>query len=791
VVDIPDACANDQDVEFDAGMLKLRGIDPKLAEYFRHAPRFTAGRHVVTLAVNGRSMGRTEARFGEHGALCVDGSLLDAAEVTVPKAPPAAANLPADMPCVALDALLPEATMELDSAKGSVSLLVPTDALRARRTDTSNYAHGGGAALFNYEVTGLNSRWSSRGSRYWSANTETGFNAGDWIVRSRQVTTSSDGRHRTDVLDTFAQRAFPGRRAVLQLGEINIMNPALPGAQITGVQLMSEQGLAVPGGATVEGVAQTQARVDVRQDGVIVYSTIVPAGPFALRDIPRINRRADLEVTVIGTDTVAQRFTVPAAMASAVAPPAGYSLAAGRTRNAGGTEAAWVISGGWSGVLHRAMNVSAGTTLASRYQAVGTGLGRGTSSGGRAQFDVTVSHATREEAIGAQVALTVSQRLDDTWSLALAHTRQTPGFRELLDSARIQAGQAARARHRDQTSASLSWSVPRLGSLSAGLSHARLFDGRTTRRALASWGTRIDRASLSLSAEWNLGQARRRGDNNVYFNLSVPLGEATRLASTVRRYAGEMRYGADVSTQVNEFASYRAGVEYRPGDRRRSTTMAFSLLPRYAQLDAAYTQDARSRTASVGLRGGVVWHAQGVTASPYAVRDTFGVLSVGDAAGVRIATPAGPVWTDARGYAVLPQLTPYGKSRIEVVTDSLPRNMDIRNGAVEIIAGRGAVTKHDFGVSRTRRVLVHARMPDGVAIPFGASVTDEQGEVVGVVQQDGEIFVPNALATPRLWIRAPERDACELAVDTGEPPEQEAYYESMTAVCRIVEGPSP
>jgi outer membrane usher protein FimD/PapC len=407
------------------------------------------------------------------------------------------------------------------------------------------------------------------------------------------------------------------------------------------------------------------------------------------------------------------------------------------------------------------------------------------------QLDVTVSHATREATTGTQVALSVSQRMDDTWSFAMTHARQTPGFRELLDSARIRAGQAARARYRDQTSVSLSWSVPRLGGLSAGLSHARLFDGRTTKRALASWGTRIDRASLSLSAEWNLSQARRRGDNSVYFNLSVPLGEVARLATTVRRYAGETRYGADVSAQVSEFASYRAGVEYRSGDHWRSTTMGLSLLPRYAQLDAAYTQQARSRTTSVGLRGGVVWHARGVTASPYAVRDTFGVLSVGDTAGVRIATPAGPVWTDARGYAVLPQLTPYGKSRIEVVTDSLPRNVDIRNGAAEIVAARGAVTKHDFNVSRTRRMLVRARTPDGTAIPFGASVTDEQGEVVGVVQQDGEIFVPNAIATPRLWIRAPDREACELAVDMGKTQDQEAYYESTTAVCRTAERPSP
>jgi len=790
VLEVPDACADDRDdVEFDAGMLRSRGIDPKLADYFRQAPRFTGGSHAVSLVVNGRPKGRATARFNPRGELCVDRELMDVAGIEIASSWDEGGERAAST-CTDLASLFPRAEVDLDPPKGEVSLLVPTDALRVAQRDVSGYATGGTAALLNYDIIGLDSRFGSKGSRYVSANIETGFNAGDWVVRSRQVATSSDGRYRAEMLDTYAQRSFAGQRAVLQLGELNVMNPALAGAQITGAQILSEQALATQGtGAMVEGVAQSQARVEVRQDGVLVYSTVVPAGPFALADIPRINRRADLDVSVVGTAGESQRFVVSPAMAGAATPAAGYSFAAGRTRRAGGIGAPWILSAGWSGSVRAGLSLTSGAMVASSYQSMGLGLGSSLAPGNLVQLDVVGSRAPRDRAVGAQATLTVSQRLGESWSLALSNTRQSLGFRELLDTARAVPQSARRARYREQSSASLSWSTQRLGSLSAGLSRTVLFDGRTTRRALGSWGARVGRASVSVSAEWNLGHARRAGNSSIYFNASMPLGDERRLGTTVRRYNGETRFGTDISDRVNEFASYRAGWEYRSGDHRRSMTAAVSLLPRYFQLDAGYARDTRSSSTSLALRGGLVAHEHGLTASPYAVRDTFGVLSVGDSAGIRVSTPGGPVWTDARGYAVLPQLSAYGKSSVEVATNSLPRNVDIHNGAAVIQVGRGAVTKIDFVVSRTRRVLVRGRLRGEQPLPFGATVTDEQGEVVGVVQGDGEIFVPNALATPRLRVSGPGMPECELDVQggIGEQHEADAYYESATVDCRAVE----
>src|SRR3990167_8436368 len=56
---------------FDKDTLRQRGIDPALATLLMQAPQFTAGRHPVTLTVNGQRHGRVDVTFDREGALTV------------------------------------------------------------------------------------------------------------------------------------------------------------------------------------------------------------------------------------------------------------------------------------------------------------------------------------------------------------------------------------------------------------------------------------------------------------------------------------------------------------------------------------------------------------------------------------------------------------------------------------------------------------------------------------------------------------------------------------------------
>ncbi|WP_390957200.1 fimbria/pilus outer membrane usher protein [Pseudomonas moorei] len=769
---------------FDKKTLQQRGIDPALATQLLQAPRFTAGRHPVTLTVNGQRRGRVDAAFDRHGDLCFDQALLDTANLRLP------AGTPDDQPCNDFLGAWPQTAIDPDPASLSLSLIVPTDSIRPATRDFTGYQTGGFAGLLNYDINSLYSHLGDQSSRYLSANTELGFNAGDWIVRSRQVQTRQDDVSRTSHLAAYAQRTFASQQAVLQAGQINLYNPVLAGAQITGVQVMTEQALQVESqNAVIEGIAQSQAQIEVRQNGSLIHSTVVPAGPFSLNDVRRLNHRSDVEVTVKEADGSERSFIVPAAMLGVGLPAPGFSLAAGQVRSTSDTQDGlpWMISGGWSGALDPQLQFSAGMTAAADYRATGFSLGLLPSPETQIQASLLQADAGgRAPSRGLQGDLSASHRFDDQWSINVGSAYRTFGYRELEDAVFGISSDNDKSRYRDRQSVALAWSHPVLGAFSGGISRSSSYDGQSNSRALASWGTSIGGVSVSANAQWQLSGAGRSGDS-VYLSLSIPLGESRRARTWVRSTAGEYRSGVGLNERVNDRFGYRIGVEHDTRDKQVQSTAGVSLLPHSSQLDLSYTRsDAEHSSYQAGARGGAVLHGGGLTLSPYPVRDTFALLSVGEMDAIKVSTPSGPVWTDRQGQAVVPQVAAYGRSAVEIDTRSLPRNIDINNGMAVISAGRGAVERIEFGVSMTRRALLKVTTSQGAPLPRGATVNTEDGEFVTLVQDAGQVFLPNVLDSRPLWITAPGLERCRLDFELPAKADSEAYYETAAAQCRAL-----
>ncbi|MBT2372114.1 fimbria/pilus outer membrane usher protein [Pseudomonas fluorescens] len=764
---------------FDARTLSQRGIDPQLASLLLSAPRFAAGRHAISLVVNGQRRGRLEVSFDQQGTLCFDQALLDAANLLDPGDNAA---------CHDFLAQYPRSQVQPDPATLTVSLVVPTEALRPIPQDISGYQTGGFAGLLNYDLTGVHNRFGDDTSRFGSANTEVGFNAGDWIVRSRQVQTWQDGLSRSTHLEAYAQRTFAQHQAVLQAGQINLYNPVLSGAQINGVQVLTEQALQEQGqGATIDGIANSPAQVEVRQNGALIHSTVVPTGPFSLTDVRRLNTRSDVEVTIKESVGGERRFTVPAAMLGLGLPAPGYSVAAGRVRNIGDAkgEDPWVVSAGWTGAVHPQLTVGSGVLASDEYRSAGLSLGWLPWLDGQIQLSSQMSDASAPNKVrGLQTDISWSQRLNDQWSFSAANSWRTPGYRELEEATyEPESTQQRSSRYRDQQSVTLGWSHSWLGAFSAGVSRSGTFDGNSNSHALASWGTSIRGVSLSASAEWQMG-GRQEQDNAVYLNVSVPLGESRRARSWLRNSGGDNRTGVGLNEQINDQFSYQVSAEHDSRDHQVETTLGLSTLPLYSQLDFSYSRsDAERSSYQGGARGGVVVHGGGVTLSPYPVRDTFALVSVSDMSGIKLSTPSGPVWTDWQGQAVVPQVSAYGRSPVEVQTRSLPRNADINNGLAMISVGRGAVERVDFGLTLTRRVLLTVRTEDGMPLPRGASISTDSGEFVTLVQDGGQVFLPNVLEQPKLWVSGPGMERCTLHYELPAKGDPEVYFETAPVQC--------
>jgi outer membrane usher protein FimD/PapC len=787
--------------EFDIETLKQRGIDPKVAEYFRTGPKFPEGRRLITLIINGTKLGSIEALFDREGQLCFDKAFLTKAQLNLQDERFRIwTDANTASPCYDFVAAYPQTSVTLQPNREEVYLVVPQQAQLRKDSNAPLATTGGTGGLFNYNVMMMQSTFNSNSTAFWSASTQLGFNAGDWIVRSQQAYIQDDHRVRFNQIYTYAQRTFADYKTVMQAGQININSPVFAGVPITGIQLLPEGGLlgSSGNGAIVQGIAQGQATVEVRQAGALVYSTIVPQGPFMLSGIPLLNSNTDLDVTVREADGPTRRFVVPAAsFRTAVLPQPGYSMAMGKVRSLDaythGMDQPWLATGVGSWNLSSTAVGMTGILASNKYQSMGGGvdisLPRSTLVSGRTIY----SSAASERVRGAQASLAIGTQVSDALGLSLSSTQQTKGFRDLADTLTLEDSRWYRARYKSQYTAAGTWSNATLGSFVLSYSPSRSFDGDSVDRLFGSWSRTFKGATVTANIERSMRDSDGRRGNAAtgstnrtafYLTISIPLGRRSMNTYATRR-GDDLRTGVKVTDLVNDQFGYTLSAERDTGSDRNVASTTVSATPRYAQLNMGYTQDGPNRTYTGQISGGVVLHRGGLSLSPYPIQETFGIVEVGDISGIKVATPSGPVWTDPSGQAVIPQLSAYQTSLIQVDTKTLPRRVDILNGVQELDAGRGSVNYVKFHVVKAHRMLISAHDDSGAALPMGSSVLDSNGTYVTTVLSKGDIFLSDAEPGQKFKVAMPDERSCELVIAFPKESNDDGFYDTAPGVCHF------
>jgi outer membrane usher protein FimD/PapC len=791
---------------FDADALRARGIDPALAAYFSQAPRFAPGPQRVTLFVNDERRGSAIATFDDQGKLCFDRALLDHAGLVVPDALEHETANDKDgkqveasdkaAACYDYREAFPQTVIDLDPGAGAVRLIVPAEALRADAQPSDRYASGGVGGIFNYNVMSMSTQGGGSNNHYLLADGEVGLNAGDWIVRSRHTFSQQGGKGQVSDLYTYAQRTFVNTGSMVQAGQINVSGSLFPVPSLTGVQYFPDSALVpAPAGPSFQGIANSPARVEVRQLGALIYSTVVPAGPFTLANLPLTSASADVEITVTESEGGAtRRYTVPvASLTAGQRAPLGLSVAVGKVRNlAGGDDLraplVATVSKGWN--IGSRYRLASGALVAQQYQALAGSLDVAVSRGTGVNLQTLASNSQTDNTRGVNASASVGTQLTETLSGTLSVTQQTEGYRALSDTTSLTMAGTPYARTRSQYTASANWLNPLLGGFAMSYSYASNYNAPSSQYVTLGWNRMFGRVSASINLQKDFNQRSYSGASSqndglqFYAALSIPLGRAN-VQGYSTNAGGQTRFGTSVSQNVNDYWNYSARAETNPSGNGPNLSGSVNVLPRFTQASMSYSQSGWNNGSYTGqLQGGVVATREGVTFSPYAIGDTFGVVSAGDLSGVRINTPQGTVWTDPRGRAVIPVLSPYQRSRIEVLTKSLPRNADLNNGIDFVDAGRGSVNFVNFGVVKTRRVLLRVTTPDGLPLPPALPVLDDNNQYLTTSVGDGVVFLNND-AAKSLQVKMSDDKVCHLKYELPTKSDLDRPFDSANAVCEL------
>lgn len=777
---------------FSPDLLRSRGLAPELAEYYSRGPRFNPGSARVSLFVNGVSKGAVTAQFNADGDLCVTRALLKRAGLVIPddlqKESPrspsvqpssgAGVQTQAAAYCYDYRAAFAQTRIKLVPNEARVEIVVPEQALQPRAAVQRHFSGGGTAALLNYDVRASRRQYGSWSNTAFLAQTEAGFNAQDWIVRSRQSITDNGKMAAVIHGAAYAQRTFAAHGMTLQVGQIHLANSVTGGAPLYGIQIVPESALsaAPSSGAAVEGIAQTEAHVEVRQAGRQIYSAIVPPGPFRLNNLPLVSDIAELTVVVTEADGTRRESRIPPTsfMTDIPVVEQGLSLAVGSFQGAGRNYPGAALTGARR--VGRSTSAAVTALTSGHHNTAAAMLAFAPPAGPSVSTRLHVSHRASDHAVGVQGSVRVSGRLAPNLSANVSSSVRSRRFSHHLEAAdgRRQCAAADLA-------LGLNYAMPSFGSVSLGYAQSAEFGAGIRKQVMASLWTRVRGASISLSARCDMrGSSPAR--TSTYLNVNIPFGR-TGAGARVSVADARARVGVHMQDTLGEDTRYRASVERSHTDGRTAADLGLSHQSGYASLSAGLFVAPQALSYWSGLRGGMVFHDAGVSFSPYPIRDTFGIASTSGVPNVRLTTPAGSVRTDRWGRAVLPSLPAYKRSSLQISTESLPRNADVDNGFKAVNPGRGSVQQVEFNVTTVRRVLLDVQTTDGTPIKRGGPVYDRDGGLVATAIDDRRVFLPNATPDAQLQLQLADGRYCKLTYTLPAQPDTDRSFEPVKAKC--------
>lgn len=770
--------ARAEEVEFDARVLSARGLDPHIAESFSEGAKFPEGINRISLSVNGNDKGKIAARFNASGDLCLDKVILVKAKLDL-----RVYQEKGESSCTTLDKLWSQSTVRSYPDEGKLEFVVPESAI-VNTTDYASWEHDGQGVLVNYDNQYMTSRSAGDKFNFWQTQTEAGFNVHDWVVRSTQSWSNFNSGMQFRHQNAWAQKTLYDIKSIFQAGRINLATGQLGGGRILGVQMTPDLALMDKGGAAVvEGFVDQPSVVEIRQQNVLLYRTTVPQGKYTLRNFSLINAHSDLVVTQTGSDGTKRQFNIPASVWQTGESPVveGVAWGVGRWDQEGLRQHPMVatVAKGWQ-LLPR-LGVQTEAFYAPGFSAIAFSSAITLPTGQLISLSSTGNVYQNRK--GGLATAWIQQPVSKTLSVGFTGSVRTKEYREFSETF---SDDKNVVRNRLQYGPSMNWFNPWIGNMSLSWTRSQQTDNSHRDYAQLGWTRRIGDAYVSVTAGRSQESLSGKSETRFYASMQIPLGQKNSVSNWMSHVGDRTRYGSRFSRVEDPQSNWSLSAEQDRSSGLKSVSGTISRVTPWSQFSAnAGSNSDGTKSLSVQNSGGILWHQEGINLTPWRIGDTFGIARVGQLNNVKIDTPAGAVWTNSKGLAVLPALSSWQTSAMQIDTSTLKKGMDVANAFEEIRAARGSVTATSFTVIASRRVLLSVKDSDGKPLEAKAAVYDRQGHFLTVVSDDGSIFINDAAKEMELTVEMASGPGCRINLNqlSDEIPESSQLYEQLNAVC--------
>ncbi|WP_213948974.1 fimbria/pilus outer membrane usher protein [Luteibacter sp. dw_328] len=724
--------------------------------------------------------------------------------------------------CGNLDAAVPDATVDFDDAEQILHITVPQVfmASHARGYVSPDLWDAGEAALMiGYNANTFQLRSNGRRSTSTFVGVNAGANVAGWRLRHNGSMSVTEGKRSWQNTLTYAQHDLTDARAQLTVGESYTSGEILDSVRIRGVSIASDQRM-LPASQrgyapVIRGVAESNAQVTVRQNGYVIASTTVAPGAFQLDDLYPTGYGSDLEVVITEADGRTKTIVVPYTSVPQMLREGTtrFAVAAGQVSETSLVATPFVFQATVQRGVTTNSTLYGGTTASNSYVAGLLGAAVNLPFGA-VSLDVTGSRAAFRAAgvrrgISTRVRYSRSVNTTGTNIGVSAYRFSTRDFLGVTDAAtlreRFRRGENGTRiggeRSRFDLTVAQALGEGRLvatgslvdywGDRSRGLNFS-LGYGNSWRAV--SYNVSVQRSRVGDAFGGRIDGRRSDGtDTTIYLSLSVPLGSQSRSpnlnVSHNRSDDGRRTTLASVNGVIDNardltynLSGSRSELPGRGANQGGNASLSYRAPAGVYRVGVGHS--GSTSQYSLGATGALVAHRDGITLAQE-LGETNAIVHAPGAAGARIDNHGG-ARLDRRGNAVVRGLQPYQLNTVSINPAGASQDVELESTSESVAPRAGAFARLDYRTTVSQALLIRASRVSGEPLPFGASVTDSHGQVVGVVGQGSKIFTRGVAAGSRLTVRWGEGPPTACYVDVPQSLESttlHGMHRSLRTTC--------
>ncbi|HFZ1711490.1 TPA: fimbria/pilus outer membrane usher protein [Citrobacter sedlakii] len=753
-----------EEVQFDPSFLSMGSDIPLDLTRFSRGASATPGTFRTRIFVNDQIQMTEEVTFREREDKTVEPCL----------SPALLAQLPLKLPehalttdCVDLRALIPQATLVFDSSEQALMIGVPqvyVDRMPRGAVPPSAWENGIPAALLGYNFNAYNMDGYHTSYRSLFSSLNGGVNLGSWYFRHTgnwSWSSMTGGDYQDN--NTYVQRDIPQIKGRIRAGVTHTSGRLFDTLPFTGLMLESDDRMEPSSrrgyAPEVRGIARTNAKVTIRQNGAVLYETTVSPGEFVIDDLYPTGYGGDLDVVVREADGGEQTFKVPFSSVSQLLRPglSRYEFAGGELNVPSLKNDPMLLQGTWQYGLSNRLTVSGGLQGSEHYMAGQLGGAFSTPAGA---FSMDVTHARADlgdrsrdgrSVSGESYRLSYSKNITQTqsnFSLA-AYRFSTEHYMDYLTAMQTRDvldrgyGNDTIRRTKSRYTLMANQGLADWGQLYISASVQNYWNASgTDKQYQVGYNNMWNRMTYGVSAARSYDQTGKKQDT-IMLTVSLPLGSQPGAPTGRMNYTdnsdGRSAWQAGVSGSAGSENQMNYGLSATTADSGTGNSMAANGQYRtpVTTLSGSLGAGKHYTTASLGLSGTVIGHRESVTFTPYQ-GDTFALVEAKGAEGARVSGYSG-IYVDRFGYAAVPYLNPYQMNEVAIDLAGTDAGVELDNTAQKVAPKDLAIVKLSYSARQGRPVLITATHR-GEPVPFGAEARDENNTVVGYVGQGGQIY---------------------------------------------------